>query len=102
MTDTSAATPTPSKGGVAKATASGIYLMVCQNITPTIVGYVMAKIPFATEATTFELVVFLLGAAGSFMVWLTPQHAVDAIVAGILFIKATWKKIKDAATQPQT
>lgn len=96
MTDTSTQ---KQDGGLAKAGFSGIYLMICQNITPVIVSFACKDFPLLNEASWFEIVVFSLGAIGSFIVWLTPQHFVDGVTNAIVFCREAWKKWRAAANQ---
>lgn len=90
----------PAKGGIAKATASGVYLDVCLNVTPNIVGYLCQHYPILNEAVWFQIVVFSLGTLGSFFVWATPQHFADACVDVVTYIVTTWRRILNAAKNP--
>ena len=89
-------TAAPATGGKAKATLSAIYLMICQNVTPAIVGYCCAHWPLLNEATWFEIVDFALGALGGFVVLATPQHFVQGVTDFILFSKGAFKLWGDA------
>lgn len=88
-----------SGGGFAKASFSGVYLMICQNITPDIVAYFCKHYPLLQEATWFEIVSCALGAGGTLMVLATPQHFVDGVTDAIIFCREAWKKWRSAANQ---
>lgn len=84
------------RGGVGKATTSGLYLMICSNITPPIVSFFCARWPILNETTWFEITVFLLASLGGFLVWATPQHVVECITRAIVFCRQALTQWRDA------
>lgn len=97
MTDNS---QQPARAGLTKSSLDVILRMIAQNVTPAIVGYLCACAPILNESTWFEITVFVLAGAGSMLNNFTPNHIVDAIVDGIIWIKQAWKRIWNAVDQP--
>lgn len=90
----------PARAGLTKSSLDVILRMVTQNVTPAVVAYLCSKAPILNEATWFEITVFVLAGAGTMLNNLTPDHVIDAIVDGIVWIKAAWKRIWNAVDQP--
>ena len=93
--------PQKTGGGIARAGFSGAYLMICQNVTPHIVGYFVKNYPILDEASWFQLVVLAFGTFGSMLVLATPTHFREGVRDAIIFCKETWKEWRSAANQQE-
>jgi len=98
MTDTTI--PQTKTVKAANTTLDVILRMVCQNITPSIVGFFCAKLPLIAEATWYEIVVFVLAAAGNAINQYTQDGFWGSISALVLYVRRGFKKIKSATDEP--
>lgn len=59
-----------------KSSLSGLWQVICQNVTPIIVGYLVGHFPQFNESFWFEIVVFGLAALNSFYVWFSWRNLI--------------------------
>lgn len=88
------------RGGFAKASIAGIYMDICQHITPPLAGTLCLKLPILGETLSFEIVVFILAFLGTVMVKLTPTYLVASVCDFIVWCRQSWKKIMAATQSP--
>lgn len=101
MTDPSNTQPTSKvASGGQKAGVTGLYFMICQNVTPAIVAYLCAHLPLLSETTWFQIVTGLEGSLVTVYIWLNWKNLIEFISDGIIGWREAKQRLKDAFQRP--
>lgn len=92
MTDVTAV-----KKGIGKTGAASVVLEIAQHIQPLLATYLHQKFFFLNDTLCAELSTLIVSLIGAWFVWVTPQNFVDAIVDAIIFLRKSWRKIRNAS-----